>query len=99
MKRDLIKECLPEEDYFMAPAWLALIRYAAGEEFIQKWFKEDTGLELRFPGGIEGQIDEATGFREELLFVFAKWVTDNLWGTRRGKVCPVKVKKKKIKKK
>lgn len=80
MKRDLIQECLPEHDHYMAPAWLGLIRYASGQAQILEQFEKDTGMKFRFPGGIEGMIDKATGYQEDMIFKFAHWVTKNLWG-------------------
>lgn len=79
MKRDLISECLPAEDHFMAPAWLGLVYFAAGKSEFIKSFEKDSGLKFRFPKGIEGLIDEVTGYQEELIFKFAQWVTKNLW--------------------
>lgn len=78
--RDLIQECLPEKDHFMSPAWLGLLSFASKTPNIIKRFEENTGMKFRFPSGIEGMIDEATGYREDLIFKFGHWVTANLWG-------------------
>lgn len=80
MKRDLVKECLPEWQHYMAPAWLGLIRFASSQPEIIERFESDAGMKFRFPGGIEGMVDESTGYREDLVFKFAAWVTENLWG-------------------
>lgn len=78
--RDIVKECLPEHDHFMAPAWIGLLRYASTSDEIVKSFEKDTGLKFEFPNGIEGMISESTGHTEDLIFKFAHWVTKNLWG-------------------
>jgi len=80
MKRDLIKECLPERDHFMAPAWIGLIRFASGQPEIVEAFEKESGMKFRIPCGIEGMIDKASGYQEDMLFKFAAWVTKNLWG-------------------
>ena len=65
----------------MAPAYLGLIRYASTQPEMIKQFEHDTGMKFRFAsGGIEKMIDEATGYRKDLVFKFAHWVTENLWG-------------------
>jgi len=78
--RDLITECLPEKDHYMAGAYLGLLSWAAREEKIIEAFEKDTGISLEIKGGIEGMIDKATGYQEDLVFKFAHWVTANLWG-------------------
>jgi len=80
MTRDLITECLPEKDHYMAHAYLGLLSWAAREEKIIEAFEKDTGMKFRFPAGIDGMIDKATGYQGDLVFKFAHWVTANLWG-------------------
>ncbi len=81
MKRDFVAECLPEQDHFMAPAWLGLIRFAATRPDIVADFEKDSGMVFRFPAsGIEKMIDQTTGYQEDLIFKFAHWITKNLWG-------------------
>jgi hypothetical protein len=80
VKRDLIAECLPKRDHYMAAAWLALISYVSGNEHYIAEFEKHTGMKFIFPKGIEGMVDEASGYQEDLVFKFAHWVTKNFWG-------------------
>lgn len=78
--RDLVHECLPAHDHYMASAWLGLLSYAAGVPEIIEQFEKDSGMKMDFPKGIAGLIDQQSGYNEERIFAFAHWVTENLWG-------------------
>ncbi len=44
-------------------------------------FEKDTGKKFKFAeNAIDRMVDKASGYEEDLIFSFAKWVTENLWG-------------------
>lgn len=72
----------PWGESFMAGVFIGCVHWATTEEKIRNAFTEKTGLNLLdvCRGGIVGMIDEATGFRGEVVAKFADFVATEVWG-------------------
>ena len=69
-----IVELLPEDQRYMADAWLAFVSFLAGDVDAVEAFNRDTGGAYR-PGTspIDREIDKATERDQEIALAFARW--------------------------
>jgi len=62
--------------------WAGCMRWAAETKEITEYYTKETGKTMyQFRGGIEGMVDEATGYKEDSILSFLVWATETFWGT------------------
>lgn len=67
----------------MEDAWAGCMMWAIGEPEVRAKFTEATGLsieDLVNQRGFAKLIDEATGYKRDVLLRFLDWATENVWG-------------------
>jgi len=62
---------IPSE--WMTIVWRDFLLFAAGDEHMTEQFHAATGMKMRLAGGIDGMIDEATGYADSVVRSFAYW--------------------------
>lgn len=67
----------------MGDAWAGCMMWAIGKHEVRQVFTEETGLSLEdlvCQSGFARMIDEATGYRRDVVMRFLDWATERLWG-------------------
>lgn len=65
---------------YMHPAWVAAPRWAIGQPEIIEAFCRETGKHLPATRGINGMVDDATGYTADFVSSFVEWFNKNIWG-------------------
>ena len=79
------REAYPN-DPIKAAMWLGFLRwaYTSQDEYasgVRQQYEHETGRKVYYPrAGIEGMIDQATGYRQESMEHFMHWLNEAHWG-------------------
>jgi len=65
---------------FMGSDFFSCAHALANQKGMAERFLKETGLTMPKFDGIEGMIDEASGYQKDVLGKYLDWVSENYWG-------------------